>query len=47
MKLPKAAPIEEQHRDHFIATTRDMVARLDFMTKSTLAADERRLNDTD
>ena len=47
VKLPKAAPIEAQHRDHFIATTRDMVARLDFMTKSTLAADERRLTDTD
>jgi len=47
VKLPKAAPIEKKYRDHFIATTRDMVARLDFIMTSTLAADERRLIDTD
>ena len=47
VKLPKAAPIEDELKDHFVASTRDIVARLDFMTTSTLAADERRLTDTD
>ena len=47
VKLPKAAPIEDEYRDHFIASTRDVVARLDFMTTSTLAVDERRLTEAD
>ena len=47
VKLPTAAPIEEQHKQDFLARTRDLVARLDLVSNPTLAADERRLTDID
>ena len=47
VKLPKASPIEEDHRERFLAQTADMVAHLDFLNTPTLAADERRTTDTD
>ena len=47
VKLPKAAPIAAEHRQRFLETTGDLVARLEFLTTPTLAADERRLTDTD
>lgn len=47
VKLPKAAPIEKKHKQHFLATTGDMVARLEFVNTPTLAADERRLTEND
>ncbi len=47
VKLPKASPIEKKYKQDFIATTRDLIARLDIISQPTLAADERRLTDTD
>ncbi len=47
VKLPKAAPIEEEHRERFLATTGEMVARLDFLETPTLASDEPRVTATD
>ncbi len=42
VKLPRAEPIEKQYVQDFLLNTRDLVARLDIVTNSTLAADERR-----
>ena len=47
VKLPTAAPIEKQHKQDFLAKTRDMVARLDVVNNPTLAAGERSLTDND
>lgn len=47
IKLPKAAPIEEKYEPHFLASTRDLVAHLEIVSSTTLAADERRVTDTD
>ncbi len=47
VKLPKAAPIEKKYKQDFLLKTRELVARLDVVTNPTLAADERRLTDTD
>jgi murein DD-endopeptidase MepM/ murein hydrolase activator NlpD len=47
VKLPKASPIEKKYEQHFLATTQDIVARLGIVSNPTLAADERRLTDTD
>ena len=47
VKLPRAAPIEKQYVQDFLVKTRDLVARLDLLTNPTLAADERRLTNTD
>lgn len=47
IKLPKAAPIEEKYEQHFLASTRDLVAHLEIVSSTTLAADERRVTDTD
>jgi murein DD-endopeptidase MepM/ murein hydrolase activator NlpD len=47
VKLPKASPIEEKYEQHFLATTGDLVAHLGIISNPTLAADERRLTDTD
>ena len=47
VKLPGAAPIEKQYAQDFRVSTRDLVARLDVVINPTLAADERRLTDTD
>jgi murein DD-endopeptidase MepM/ murein hydrolase activator NlpD len=47
VKLPGAAPIEKKYNQDFLVKTRDLVARLDVVANPTLAADERRLTDTD
>lgn len=47
VKLPTAAPIEKKYKQDFLGKTRDMVARLELVSNPTLAADERRLTDTD
>ena len=47
VKLPRAAPIDKQYAQDFLLNTRDLVARLDLVINPTLAADERRLTDTD
>jgi murein DD-endopeptidase MepM/ murein hydrolase activator NlpD len=47
VKLPKASPIEKKYEQHFLSTTQDLVARLGIVSNPTLAADERRLTDTD
>jgi murein DD-endopeptidase MepM/ murein hydrolase activator NlpD len=47
VKLPKAAPIEKKYQQDFLVKIRDLVARLDVVTNPILAADERRLTDTD
>ncbi len=45
--MPKAAPIEKKYEQDFLVKTRDLAARLDVVTNPVLAADERRLTDTD
>jgi murein DD-endopeptidase MepM/ murein hydrolase activator NlpD len=47
VKLPRAAPIEKEHRQDFLAKTRDLVARLEVVSTPTLAADEPRFATTD
>ena len=47
VSLPGAAPIEKQHKQDFLSKVPDMVARLDLVSNSTLAAGERNLTDTD
>jgi murein DD-endopeptidase MepM/ murein hydrolase activator NlpD len=47
VKLPRAAPIEKKYKQDFLVKTRDLVARLDVVANPTLAADERRLTNTD
>jgi len=47
VNLPGAAPIEKKYAKDFRANARDLVARLDVVANPTLAADERRLTDTD
>lgn len=47
VKLPRAAPIEKEHRQDFLVKTRDLVARLEVVANPTLAADEPRFTSTD
>jgi len=47
VKLPTAAPIAAEYKQDFLASTRDVIARLDMVSNPTLAADERRLTNAD
>jgi murein DD-endopeptidase MepM/ murein hydrolase activator NlpD len=47
VRLPRAAPIEEEFKEDFILNTRGLVARLDVLTTPTLAADEPRFTSTE